>query len=355
MTQRSRLWFGLVLVVSLLFFPLAASAESRIEVFTIQASSLAGNLLGDPVEQKAAVYFPPGYESNPSRRFPVLYLLHGIGGTYTDWTEDFEIRSIADRLIAKGTIGELLIVMPNGRNAYMGGFYMNSPVTGNWEDFITKELVAFVDGRFQTLPGPEGRGLAGHSMGGFGAIHLGMKHPDVFGAVYALSPCCLDFVEDVDYGNASLRGALESRSREDLMNRLQKGDFYPIAVVALAAVLSPNPERPPFFVDLPFETRRGELLPVLPVRERWLAQFPVHQVPQYLSNLRRLRGIVMDYGTLDQFAHIPEATANFSRKLAEYKVPHTLDVYEGDHRQEIPVRLERMVLPFFSRLFFGER
>lgn len=239
--------------------------------------------------------------------------------------------------------------MPNERNAYMGGFYMNSPVTGNWEDFITEEVTAFVDGRFRTLPGPEGRGLAGHSMGGFGALHLGMKHPGIFGSVYALSHCCLDFVEDVDYGNASLKGALKMKGREEIMARLQEGDFYPIALLALAAVLSPNPDRPPFFVDLPFETRNGELLQVFPVRERWLAQFPVHQIPQFLANLRSLRGIMLDYGIYDQFAHIPTATATFSRKLSEYRVPHTLEVYVGDHR-----RLEQAVLPFFSRLFFGE-
>src|SRR5688500_6899852 len=145
MMHRFRCRSGLVLFAFLwavlLASPPAAADGGRIEVLTIQAPSLAGNLLGDPVEQPVAVYLPPGYEREPSKRFPVLYLLHGIGGTYTDWTEDFDIRSIADRLIAKGTIGEFLIVMPNGRNAYGGGFYMNSPVTGRWEDFITKEVV----------------------------------------------------------------------------------------------------------------------------------------------------------------------------------------------------------------------
>jgi S-formylglutathione hydrolase len=354
MTHRFGCRSGLVLLTLLLASPLLAADGGRIEVLTIQASSLAGNLLGDPVEQSVAVYLPPGYEREPSRRFPVLYLLHGIGGTYTDWTEDWDIRSIADRLIAKGTIGELLIVMPNGRNAYGGGFYMNSPVTGSWEDFIAKEVVAFVDGRFRTLPGPEGRGLAGHSMGGFGAVHLGMKHPDVFGSIYALSPCCLDLVEDIDYGNFSLKGALRMKGPEEIPQRIQEGDFYPVAILALAAVLSPNPERPPFFVDFPFEARNGELLPVFPIRERWLAQLPAHQIPRYLANLRRLRGIMLDYGVREQFAHIPEATATFSRKLAEYRVPHTLDVYAGDHREEIPVRLEQVLLPFFSRQFFGQ-
>jgi S-formylglutathione hydrolase len=354
MTHRFRCLSVLVLLALLFASPLTAADGGRIEVLTIQASSLAGNLLGDPVEQSVAVYLPPGYEREPSRRFPVLYLLHGIGGTYTDWTEDFDIRSVTDRLIAKGTIGEFLVVMPNGRNAYGGGFYMNSPVTGNWGDFIVKEVVAFVDGRFRTISGPEGRGLAGHSMGGFGAIHLGMKHPDVFGSIYALSPCCLDLVEDIDYGNYSLKGALQMKGPEEIPKRIQAGDFHPVAILALAAVLAPNPERPPFFVDFPFETRRGELLPLLPIRERWLAQLPIHQIPQYLANLRRLRGIMLDYGVREQFSHIPEATASFSRKLAEYRVPHTLDIYDGDHREEIPARLERILLPFFSRQFFGD-
>jgi S-formylglutathione hydrolase len=333
--------------------PAAAPDRGRIEQLSIHSPSLEGNLLGDPADQSLAVYLPPGYGRDPSRRYPVLYLLHGIGGNFTDWTEDWEIGSILDRLIAERSIGELLVVMPNGGNAYSGSFYMSSPVTGDWEAYIAKEVVALVDRQFRTVAAPEGRGLAGHSMGGFGAIHLGMRHPDVFGSVYAMSPCCLDVVEDIAYGNHALAGALKLRSRDELPKLLEEGDFYPVALIALAAVFSPNPDRPPFFVDFPFKSERGELLPDLPVHDRWLAQAPVHQVPRYLPKLRRLRAIALDYGTHDQFAHIPVATANFSRALADHRVPHNLDVFAGDHRQQMPERLEQIVLPFFSRQFFG--
>jgi S-formylglutathione hydrolase FrmB len=186
-------------------------------------------------------------------------------------------------------------------------------------------------------------------MGGYGAITIGMKHPDVFGSVYAISPCCLAMTDDISYGNPEWRKAAALKSPADIARFLEAGDFYPMAMIGLSAVLSPNLEKPPFYTDLPVKHVRGELMPDEEVFERWRRQFPIERVDDLRDNLMRLRAIGIDYGTSDQFAHIPEATADFSRELSRLRIPHTLDVYRGDHRQHVGARLSAIVLPFFAR------
>jgi S-formylglutathione hydrolase len=313
----------------------------------VHAPSLQGNLLGDPTEQKVAVYLPPSYSTDPSRRFPVLYLLHGIGGSYGDWTRAWNLPGTMDRLIAAGRIQEIVVVMPNGANRYGGGFYANSPVTGRWEDFITQDLVGYVDREFRTIARSQSRMIAGHSMGGFGALNAVMRHPDLFAGVYAMSPCCLAMSEDISYGNRAWDTTLSFDSPDDLQESLQKGDFYPVAIIALSAVMSPAPDRPPFYVEFPVKRVRGELMPTA-LYDTWAEKFPVRQIAQYRDALRGLRAIHLDYGIDDQFAHIPAATTEFSSVLSRYRIPHTLDVYEGDHRALIARRLETVVLPAIS-------
>ena len=102
-----------------------------------------------------------------------------------------------DEGIAAGRFGEMIIVMPDQMTNWYGSFYSNSSVTGNWEDFTTEELVNFIDTNFRTLSKAESRGIGGHSMGGYGAINFGMKRPDVYSTVYALSPAIVDFVGEL--------------------------------------------------------------------------------------------------------------------------------------------------------------
>ena len=170
----------------------------------VASTALKGNLLGDPAESEVAIYLPPSYALSPERRYPTLYLLHGyitgieVFGARAD-TRGFQGMQLAatmDDSIRRGAAREMIVVAPNGRNAYFGSFYTNSPVTGSWEDFIVQELVPWIDAKYRTIPRAEGRGIAGHSMGGYGAIMLAIKHPEVFSALYALSPCCVGLEAD---------------------------------------------------------------------------------------------------------------------------------------------------------------
>ncbi|HEX6096702.1 MAG TPA: alpha/beta fold hydrolase [Thermoanaerobaculia bacterium] len=328
---------------------IGAQPAGTIQYLELHSQALEGNLLGDPADQEVAVYLPPGYDKSTAR-YPVLYLLHGIGGGFTDWTKHWDLRGSMDAVIAAGS-PPFLVVMPNGGNRLGGGFYMDSPVSGKWETYIVGELLPHIDRAFRTRTAADSRGIAGHSMGGFGALRLAMRHPDLFTSVYAMSPCCLDLVEDIGHGNQAWRKAIGFKSPDDIAKSLAENDFYPVAIYALASALSPNPDKPPFYVDLPVRQVRGELMPEPVTDELWRNSLLMSQLPDHRAALLRMRAIALDYGTSEQFAHISATTPEFSHELARLRVPHRLEVYDGDHREKIPARLKTHVLPFFGAAF----
>ncbi|HUP45486.1 MAG TPA: alpha/beta fold hydrolase [Thermoanaerobaculia bacterium] len=331
--------------VVFLVLSVAVPLSAEVRLLEIQSKALAANRTGDPAAQTLAVYLPPGYESSTSR-YPVIYLLHGIGDTFETWTKHWKVPALLDRMIAKGTIAPLIVVMPNGRNRFGGGFYVNSPVAGGWQDYIAVEIVALVDGSFRTLAAPESRAVVGHSMGGFGAIRFGMDRSDVFGVVFAMSPCCLDAVEDIGAGNpGAWNTALQLKTFEDVDARMEERDFYAVALIGMMTSLFPDADGP-LGTRMPFRRARGELVAVEPVYTEWRESFPIRDIEQRRDHLLRLRGLGIEYGFADQFSHIPAASAAFSRELTEHRIPHLLEAYGGDHREKVPERLERVVLPW---------
>lgn len=336
----------LTLVVVLLLL-LAPAAFARVETITFHAAALENNLAGDSPDQQVIVYLPPGYDRSAATRYPVVYLLHGIVDTPGVWLEAFDVPGILDTLAASKSIREFIVVMPNGRNGLLGSFYLNSPVNGRWEDYVSTDLVSYIDAHYRTIARRESRGIAGHSMGGFGTINLAMHHPELYRAAYAMSPCCLDFAEDISYGNPAWRTALAFKSKEDVDKAIAAFDLYPVAELGLARIFSPNPQAP-LLADFPVQQAGGELLPKDPAFTKWRESFPMQQVPRYGAALRQLTAFAIDFGIDDQFAHIPPATADFSRALTRLRVPHTLDVYDGDHRNRVKQRLATKIFPFFS-------
>ena len=177
----------------------------------MHSRALANNVTGDSPDRAVSVYLPPTYQTAKAKLYPVVYLLHGIGDTdaeftsaWTGNTEDWgTIQGLMNHGIREGLFGEMIIVIPDERTKMGGSFYTNSLSTGNWEDFTVRELVSFIDRKCRTLARRESRGIAGHSMGGYGAVKLGMKHPEIL-AVLGLEA-------DVSFENpafASLGGAI---------------------------------------------------------------------------------------------------------------------------------------------------
>ncbi len=247
-----------------------------------------------------------------------------------------------NKTFADGKTREMIVVMPNAFTRFKGSMYSNSVTVGDWETFVTKELVSFIDSRYRTLPQAASRGLAGHSMGGYGTMRLGMKSPDVYSSIYALSPCCMQPSRSNSPGPAQkeMMKTIEAVKTDE---EVSKQSFFGLAMLASAAAWSPNPKNPPFYIDLPF--RDGEVVPEILARQH--ANATLVAIHQHIPNLRRLKAIGMDAGTKD--VSISAATKELDRVLTDYGIAHFYESYDGDHLNRIAERLQTKTLPFFSQ------
>jgi enterochelin esterase-like enzyme len=214
----------------------AESAAGRVETITVHGKSLDGNLSGDTADRIVKVYLPPSYAKDKRRRYPVVYFLHGILARADNYVATLKWPESIDRAVADGKLQEMIFVLPDAMNPYAGSMYSNSIVTGDWEGFIAKDLVNYIDAHYRTVAKREARGLSGHSMGGYGTLRIGMKHPEVFVALYAMSSCCLD-----PRGVAPSDAELEKlTSREDVAKMPPFGRL----TLATTAAWTPNALKP---------------------------------------------------------------------------------------------------------------
>ena len=318
--------------------------NGTLERVKVHGKSLEGNLMKESPAPEVSIYLPPSYAKEPNRRYPVVYLLHGYTNSDLGYfgPTGRQLHVIAERVFGAGSAKEMILVMPNCMNAYGGCMYSNSVTAGDWEGYVADDLVGYMDSHYRTLATRGSRGLAGHSMGGYGALRIGMKRPDVFSAVYALSSCCLNegTVRPPRDGAPSAAESIKS-IEEAKGNRAAQG------TLARAAAWAPNPANPPLYLDLP--TKGGEVQPAVAVK--WAANSPVAMLDQYVANLKKYTAIALDIGLADTLI-----TSNkvFVEALTRHGLAHTFETYDGDHGNRIPQRLEEKVLPFFSRhLSFG--
>jgi S-formylglutathione hydrolase len=317
----------------------ALALKGTLERRKVHGKSLEGNLMHESAEPEVSIYLPPSYNADRTRRYPVVYLLHGYTGTDLGYfgPTGRQLPVIAERVFGRAAAKEMILVMPNCMNAYGGCMYSNSVTAGDWEGYVATDLVAYMDSHYRTIPARASRGLAGHSMGGYGTLRIGMKRPDVFGALYALSSCCLNEgnVRPSRDGKPSPAEAITSPEQAK-DNRAAQG------TLARAAAWAPNPANPPLFLDLP--TKDGAVRPEVAVK--WAANSPVALLDQYVPNLRQYKAIAMDVGLQDSLI-----TSNrvFEEALTRFGLTHTFETYEGDHSNHVADRLEQKVLPFFSQ------
>src|SRR6476619_4051158 len=168
----------------------AGARPAIVERITIHGTALEGNLEGDAVDRDAVVFLPPSYNQNRTRRYPVVYALHGYSIGAEQWTHEIHVPQTIEGAFARGA-HEMIVVVRDSKTLHNGSMYSNSVTTGDFERFIAHDVVAYIDAHYRTIPERASRGLAGHSMGGYGASRIGMKHSDVFGSLYIMSPCCL--------------------------------------------------------------------------------------------------------------------------------------------------------------------
>ena len=336
--------------IKLLLIPLAASAilaqptppAGAVERIRVHGKSLEGNLSADSPDRDVSVYLPPSYKKDRNRRYPVVYMLHGFTDSDEKWftlkTHWINLPAVLDKALAAPASREVIVVMPNAFTRYQGSMYSSSVTTGDWEQFIARELVAFIDSHYRTVASPASRGLAGHSMGGFGALRIGMKRPDVFSSIYLLSPCCMA-PPDIPQPPPPALAKLEAIKSVD---EIAKADFMTKAMFASAAAWSPNPKNPPFYADLPVKDGAYQAS----VAARWAANAPLAMVDQYVGNLRALKAIALDAG--DQDKQIAGTIRTLDRMLNDYGIQHAFDIYEGNHLNRVAGRIETKMMPFFA-------
>jgi hypothetical protein len=344
---------------------------------------LRNNALRDPHVRKLAVWLPPQYDGSRNRRFPVLYDLVGFTGSglsHVAWKNFSEnVPERVARLIHEKKMGPTIMVFPDCFTALGGNQYVNSSAIGNYADYLTKEIVPFVDREFRTLASRDHRGCFGKSSGGYGAIIHGMRYPGTWGAVADHSgDSYFDMVYGHDWPN-TLNELAKYRSRPPKLpgkvdvRRLEKGaasgrddgrvrrfldavwgkpkltmaEGHCIMNVCMAATYDPDPRAPNGF-RLPYNLVTGELIPER--WSKWRAHDPVNLVTKYRKNLKSLRGIYIDCGSRDQY-HIHYGTRILSKRLAQAGIAHAYEEFDDTH-SDVDYRMDRS-LPFLSRALRG--
>ena len=354
--------FVTVFCLTLVLASTAVSQEARLVQEKIHGASLEKNATGDSADRQVSIYLPPSYNTSKGKRYPVVYLLHGIGDTDKEFTQAWNgqtdawgtIAGLMNNGIAEGRFGEMIIVMPDERTKMMGSFYTNSSATGNWEDFTVGDLVNYIDGKYRTIAKAESRGVAGHSMGGYGAVKLGMKHPEIYSVAYAMNPALLGWGADLSIENPAFAALFRMTTPEQLF----LGGTYAVGAMCVAQAFSPNPGKPPFYADLPFKMVDGKLEPNQAAYEKWEENFPLNMAPRYKANLLRLRGLRLDTAWEDEFTHIPGITRALAHKLTDMGVDYIFEEYNGNHRNRMWGRTGRLytqVLPYFWLLLDSQK
>jgi enterochelin esterase-like enzyme len=317
-----------------------AAQPVTVEHIQVHAPSIEGNLEGESADRDVIVFLPPGYAQHKRQRYPVVYALHGFSIGAEQWTHEIHVPQTIEGAFALGA-KPMIVVLPDSKTVYGGSMYSRSQTTGDFETFIARDLVAYIDAHYRTFPNRESRGLVGHSMGGYGALRIGMKYPDVFGALYVMSPCCL-----------SVRRPDSTAPQEQAFEKAVAGmkspadaadfNFFWKAQLASAAAWSPDPKNPPLYLDLP--VKDGKVQP--DVLAKWDANSPLAFIDQYIGNLRRYRAIAMDVGDEDMLRF---GAIQVHQILDNYGLANSFTIYHGTHTSAVADRFQNHVLPFFSK------
>ncbi len=299
--------------------------SSQLILKTITSQSIASNLLNESTDQTIEIYLPPTY-STSTKSYPVVYYLHGFGepaGSFLD-----NSKNDLDTYFANND-NQFIIVCMNGQNKSGGSFYVNSPVIGNWEDYVTNEVVNYIDNNYRTIKSSDSRGICGHSMGGFGAINIALKHPEIFGSVYAASPGI--------FSNDNFAEVLDSWKTDT------------VVLQAYGQAFCPDPDGEPPYCKIPesVDAKTSEQKQVL---NNWIDGYGNFdkKLNSYLAKNKPLRAIGFSYGTNDSYTWIPKGTKYFINLLKKNKIEPTVYEYEGDHEMPSGMLSEHLI-PFFNK------
>ena len=366
--------------------PAPAPDRSRLEERVVDGPSLEGNRLGEDVDRKVLVYLPPGYDAQRRARYPVIYLLAGLGGDHRNFARDgtpnrigqlrspgadvgLDLQRTADALIASGEMPAAILVGVSGLNTYANHWFACSSVIGDYRAWVASDIVRFVDRTYRTRTGRSHRAMLGHSSGGFGALSLALEYPETFGAVAVLSPAGNDFVaaapgspvprlfELFFLANPTGPGQpvtapVDERMPPEAFAALWGttpggGGFVTNVVYSLAAAFSPHPGQRPFQGDLPVAYPQRAIVP--DVLARWQDDDLVSQVEAASGNLARTP-VYLARGIGPTVLH-PEVgdILRLRDAFVAHGVVHTLDELPGDHFTSLPQALRNALVFLLAR------
>lgn len=316
--------------------------NSDLKIIKHKSRILKNNSLKDPFIRDVVVYLPPSYKTK-RKKYPVVFLIAGFTGfgkmslNVSPYTENIQQR--LDRMIGKEKLKEMIVVMPDCFTKYGGSQYVNSSATGRYEDYIIKEIVPFIDNNFRTIKKASSRCIMGKSSGGFGAMWLSMRHPEIFGLMVSHSGdsgfeyCYMkDFPEFIvniqKYGKGHNAVRQFIRTQINMKQPKDKSFFNVLNVIGMSAAYSPNPERKEYNFDLPFDLYTGAINKQ--IWNKWLKFDPVRLVDKYKTNLKKLKMIFIDCGNRDEF-HMQAGSRMFTEKLKKYNIKHVYQEFSGGH------------------------
>jgi enterochelin esterase-like enzyme len=303
----------------------------------VHGASLVGNLEGNDVERQVMVVLPQSYENSPNKRYPVVYYLHGFAIDGKNFYNYMHVPEAVAKNASEGN--EFIVVVPSTLTKMGGSMYSSSVTTGDFRKFIAEDLVAYIDSHYRTIAARGGRGLAGHSMGGYGTWVIGMSYPEVFDSIWAQSACCVSpRTETVESATPMAAVPIEG---------VDHSGFGMRAALASATAWSPNPQNPPFYADFPV-TRGADGQPVVDplVIAKWASNSPLVMVASHVGALRSFDAIGADVGDRDGL--VRDDTL-IHEELEKFGIAHEWAVYEGTHTDKVGQRFADVVLPFFAR------
>lgn len=310
--------------------------QGTVQLLSHTSSVLQDNPAGDPAEREIYVYLPPGYADDEGKTFPVIYCLTGFTGRGKMFLNDSafspNLPERIDKLLAAGRVEPFICVMPDCFTKFGGSQYINSTATGRYEDYLTEEIVPFVDDNFRTIRDRGSRAVAGKSSGGYAALIYAMRHADIFGLTASISGDCYfemcykpDFMKAFRAIKGDPRVLLEKFWNEEAPK--SKSDFDGLNIIGMSACYSPNPASPWGF-DLPFDLTTGEIREE--VWSRWLEHDPVELAAEHTESLNSLKLLFIDAGKQDEFA-LDVGARVLSRKLKDLGVRHIPEEFDGGH------------------------
>lgn len=332
--------------------------EKNMKTVILDAPSLVNNLLGEKSSREIGIYLPENYEKE-TKLYPVVYFLVGYNNSIEDFDNWADLENIITCVRLDKNIKDIITVVVDDHTNAGGSFYVNSPVFGNWEDFITKDLVSYIDNNYRTIKNSKSRGLSGHSMGGFGAINIGMKYSEIFGYVYSMNPGLFneDGLEKAIFFNedeTQLKEQCKIADKfliddEKLINIRFKRLLNSVTMLQSYGMAFSYTDKIPYY-ELPFKIVDDKIIKDDIIFNKWKQGFGNMKEKVILNkdNLKKLEGFVVDYGLNDDYPWIPKGCIYLEEILKEEEIPHEMRPNSGDHGNLIKERMTKYMFPYFS-------